>query len=186
MDIQLFARSQFVIATWEGSDSRSCSAITFAHTLSCQKIKSASALVFLHAGSGRFLSPPKGACMLGTRLYNTDSQFWVDHCTRCSCDNSVITCSKETCPVLECPRELQMTLPGRCCPQCSLVEESKASCSYGGRTYKASIPLLFVVVQFYAPRAGNAITDIYCAAREARNRTGEVREKREQYRDLCE
>lgn len=115
-------------------------------------------LFFSYIGSARFLSPPKGACMLGTRLYNTGSQFWVDHCTRCTCDNSVITCSKETCPVLECPREHQMTLSGRCCPQCPLVEESKASCSYGGRTYKASITLLFVVVQFYPPRAGNAIT----------------------------
>ncbi|XP_012224763.1 BMP-binding endothelial regulator protein isoform X2 [Linepithema humile] len=88
-------------------------------------------------GSGRFFPPPRGACMLGTELHSTGSQFSPEPCARCTCHNSVITCSKETCPVLECPRDLQ-TIPhnGRCCRQCPLVEESKASCSYGGRTYK--------------------------------------------------
>ncbi|XP_063974418.1 BMP-binding endothelial regulator protein [Diachasmimorpha longicaudata] len=82
-----------------------------------------------------FFSPPKGACMLGTAVYNSGSQFYVDHCTKCSCTNSAISCVKETCPVLECTSEHQTTLPGRCCPQCPLVEESRASCTYGGRTY---------------------------------------------------
>ncbi|RLU25530.1 hypothetical protein DMN91_001686 [Ooceraea biroi] len=87
-------------------------------------------------GSAKYFSPPKGACMLGTHLYKSGSQFYVDHCTRCTCANSAISCIKETCPVLECPSEHQMTVPGQCCPQCPLVEESKASCSYGGRTYE--------------------------------------------------
>ncbi|XP_018406071.1 PREDICTED: LOW QUALITY PROTEIN: BMP-binding endothelial regulator protein-like [Cyphomyrmex costatus] len=105
-------------------------------------------------GSARFFSPPKGACMLGTGLYTSGSEFYADHCTRCTCVNSAISCMRETCPVLECPREHQVTQLNRCCRQCSLVEESRASCSYGGRTYVASITLLFVVMQSYPSQDG--------------------------------
>lgn len=103
--------------------------------------------IFLCTGSGRFLSPPKGACMLGTAVYNSGTQFYVDECTRCSCANSAISCVKETCPVLECTSEYPTTLPGRCCPpqrRCPLVEESRTSCTYGGRTYGASIFFNFI------------------------------------------
>ncbi|XP_015182767.1 PREDICTED: BMP-binding endothelial regulator protein isoform X1 [Polistes dominula] len=86
-------------------------------------------------GITEFLPPPKGGCILGTTVHNSGSQFYVDECTRCICTNSVISCVRETCPVLECTSEHQTTLPGRCCPQCPLVEESRASCTYGGRTY---------------------------------------------------
>ncbi|XP_057336136.1 BMP-binding endothelial regulator protein isoform X1 [Microplitis mediator] len=87
-------------------------------------------------GSGRYMSPPKGACMLSQAIYNSGSTFYVDQCTRCSCLNSTISCIKETCPVLECTAEHQVTLPGRCCPQCPVVgEETRASCLYGGHTY---------------------------------------------------
>ncbi|XP_043270106.1 BMP-binding endothelial regulator protein isoform X1 [Venturia canescens] len=86
-------------------------------------------------GSRRFLSPPRGACMLGSFVYDSGKQFYEDECTRCTCLNSVVSCARETCPVLECTSEHQTTPPGRCCPQCPLVEESRASCTYGGRTY---------------------------------------------------
>lgn len=79
--------------------------------------------------------------MLGTALHNSGSQFYVDHCTRCTCTNSTVSCIKETCPVLECSSEQQIMAPGRCCPQCPLIEESRASCSYSGITYEASIPI---------------------------------------------
>lgn len=87
-------------------------------------------------GHGRFFSPPKGACMLGKDLHPSGAYFIVDHCTRCSCTNGTIICSKETCPVLKCAREYQTTLPGRCCPKCELIEEIQASCTYGGQTYR--------------------------------------------------
>ncbi|XP_034945608.1 BMP-binding endothelial regulator protein isoform X2 [Chelonus insularis] len=87
------------------------------------------------SGNGRYMLPPKGACILGQAVYNSGSTFYVDHCTRCLCTNSTISCYKETCPILECTNEHQVTLPGRCCPQCPVVEESRASCTYGGRTY---------------------------------------------------
>lgn len=93
----------------------------------------------LITGSGKYFSPPRGACMLGTSLHSNGTTFYQDECTKCSCKNSAINCSKDTCPVLECAREYQTRLPGRCCPQCPLVEESRAACSYGGKTYGASI-----------------------------------------------
>ncbi|XP_011501241.1 PREDICTED: BMP-binding endothelial regulator protein [Ceratosolen solmsi marchali] len=86
-------------------------------------------------GSGKYLLPPRGACMLGTVLHNSGTQFYLDECTRCSCTSSAISCAKETCPVLECNSEYQTKIPGRCCPQCPLVEESRASCTYAGKTY---------------------------------------------------
>ncbi|XP_032689367.1 BMP-binding endothelial regulator protein-like [Odontomachus brunneus] len=82
-------------------------------------------------GSRRFLPPPKGACMVGTMLYTSGKQFYADHCTHCTCTNSSVSCTKETCPVLECPREYQTH--GRCCPQCPIIEESKTSCIYNGK-----------------------------------------------------
>ncbi|KAL6448316.1 hypothetical protein ACFW04_000340 [Cataglyphis niger] len=87
-------------------------------------------------GIGRFLPPPKGACILGTHMIKSGTQFCTDPCTCCTCTNSTLSCVRDTCPVLECPSELQTTLPNRCCPQCPAIQESRASCSYGGRTYQ--------------------------------------------------
>ncbi|PBC32458.1 Kielin/chordin protein [Apis cerana cerana] len=64
-------------------------------------------------GSGRYLSPPKGACTLGTSVYNSGNQFYLDQCTRCTCSNSTVSCVRETCPVHDCPAEHQIALPGR-------------------------------------------------------------------------
>ncbi|XP_043798667.1 BMP-binding endothelial regulator protein [Apis laboriosa] len=86
-------------------------------------------------GSGRYLSPPKGACTLGTSVYNSGNQFYLDQCTRCTCSNSTVSCVRETCPVHDCPAEHQIALPGRCCPQCPEVEEVRPSCTYAGKTY---------------------------------------------------
>lgn len=86
-------------------------------------------------GSGQYLSPPRGACVLGTILYESGAQFLLDECTHCTCTNTSVICTKETCPVLECANEYQTRYPHRCCPECSLIEESRASCSYGGKTY---------------------------------------------------
>lgn len=96
-------------------------------------------VVFSSTGSRRYLSPPKGACMLGTGVYNSGMQFYLDQCTRCSCSNSTVSCVRETCPVHDCPAEHQIALPGRCCPQCPEVEEVRPSCTYAGKTYGASI-----------------------------------------------
>lgn len=77
--------------------------------------------------------------MLGTGIYNSGNQFYLDQCTRCSCSNSTVSCVRETCPVHDCLAEHQIAVPGRCCPQCSEVEEVRRSCTYAGKTYGASI-----------------------------------------------
>ncbi|XP_014213427.1 BMP-binding endothelial regulator protein [Copidosoma floridanum] len=86
-------------------------------------------------GDGNYMSPPRGACMLGARLHNSGSQFQLDKCTHCSCNAGYVSCAKETCPVLECNSEYQIKPKDRCCPMCPLVEESRASCTYAGKTY---------------------------------------------------
>lgn len=100
----------------------------------------------IFAGNGKYMLPPRGACILGNNYYDSGSKFHLDTCTRCSCSNSVISCAKETCPVLECPSEHQTTLPGRCCPQCPVIEESRASCTYGGKTFGASTILVLMFI----------------------------------------
>ncbi|XP_046485972.1 BMP-binding endothelial regulator protein isoform X1 [Neodiprion pinetum] len=87
-------------------------------------------------GKRGFLEPPRGACMLGTRVYPSGTPISPDHCTRCSCMNGTVMCTKETCPVLDCAPEQQKTQQGRCCPQCPIFEDFHSSCSYGGRTYE--------------------------------------------------
>lgn len=86
--------------------------------------------------------------MLGTSIYNSGTNFYIDDDTKCSCIASAITCKRDTCPVLECPIELQTKTPGRRCPQCPLVEESRAACTYAGKTYNASIFLNFILSTF--------------------------------------
>lgn len=102
------------------------------------------------AGFRRFYQLPKGGCMLGQTIYPSGAHFNVDQCTRCSCKNGTVICSKETCPVLECPREVQTTSPGRCCPQCTFPEQFNPACTYGGRTYRASMNgWLFLTYNIY-------------------------------------
>ncbi|OXU23149.1 hypothetical protein TSAR_004599 [Trichomalopsis sarcophagae] len=69
-------------------------------------------------GTGTYLDPPKGACLLGLKLHQSGTQFTVDDCTHCSCENSTVFCQRESCPILSCKREQQKTWPGQCCTQC--------------------------------------------------------------------
>ncbi|XP_031778239.1 BMP-binding endothelial regulator protein isoform X1 [Nasonia vitripennis] len=71
-------------------------------------------------GSGTYVDPPRqGACLLqGLKLHKSGTQFTLDDCTHCSCENSTVFCQRESCPILSCKREQQTTWPGQCCPQC--------------------------------------------------------------------
>lgn len=109
--------------------------------------------------------------MLGTALYNSGNQFYLDQCTRCSCSNSAVSCVRETCPVHDCPAEHQTVLPGRCCPQCPEVEEVRPSCTYAGKTYGASIFFGSLAIAFVSipgrsePRRGipcNDLKNLFC------------------------
>lgn len=87
-------------------------------------------------GFGQLSSTPKDFCRLGADLHEPGAEFSRDECTRCHCRNSTVTCTKETCPVLECPIQLRTRLPGQCCTRCPVIREDQQSCAHEGRSYK--------------------------------------------------
>ena len=44
-----------------------------------------------------------------------------DPCMKCQCSGKRLTCVKKACPVLQCPKKFQETLPGECCPKCTMT-----------------------------------------------------------------
>ncbi|CAB0035537.1 unnamed protein product [Trichogramma brassicae] len=74
-------------------------------------------------GSGKYLDPPNGDCLLDMQVYRNGSHFILDDCTDCRCTDTVLHCSKQSCPVLRCKREHQTITPGYCCPQCKYGTE---------------------------------------------------------------
>ncbi|XP_063216476.1 BMP-binding endothelial regulator protein [Bacillus rossius redtenbacheri] len=88
-------------------------------------------------GSRQSLEPPNGKCMVGYRIHRDAASFHVDQCTSCRCANGTSLCRRTTCPVLDCPLRGQVKTR-HCCPHCDqrLVEELRATCSHGGRTYE--------------------------------------------------
>ncbi|XP_031786921.1 BMP-binding endothelial regulator protein-like isoform X1 [Nasonia vitripennis] len=69
-------------------------------------------------GIGKFIDDKKGGCQFGEKRYRHGTEFVVDACTKCSCNESIIQCKRENCPVLRCKREDREVLPGECCIQC--------------------------------------------------------------------
>ncbi|KAJ8947230.1 hypothetical protein NQ318_001517 [Aromia moschata] len=41
-----------------------------------------------------------------------------DPCLKCRCSGGKMICSKQACPVLQCPQSRQHHPPGECCPRC--------------------------------------------------------------------
>lgn len=82
------------------------------------------------------LSVP-GKCILGKNLYNNGEKFSTYGCSNCICNNGTLHCRRTTCPVLECPIELQMLPePGACCKKCPEVSELQSVCVYNQTTYQ--------------------------------------------------
>lgn len=75
------------------------------------------------AGSGQYSDLPKAACLLRTEVHHSGTQFTMDYCTHCACENSTMHCEKKSCPVLLCKPEHQKLLPGLCCAQCTEIDE---------------------------------------------------------------
>lgn len=87
-------------------------------------------------GSRELITPPGERCFLNGFLYTTGMERNLDHCTACTCHQSYITCQRTTCPVLNCPREDQLTPEAECCPVCVKKQYSgKAeNCTIHGMT----------------------------------------------------
>ncbi|XP_049866631.1 BMP-binding endothelial regulator protein-like [Pectinophora gossypiella] len=83
--------------------------------------------------SGIMMSKP---CIIGKDYHAHGSPFRVDPCTDCTCLNGTAVCTRHTCPVLTCGARALPPAPGKCCPECPQVEEAKAACVIGGKTYQ--------------------------------------------------
>lgn len=97
------------------------------------------------SGSRRLMEPPKGSCLLGRELHPAGQTFHEDRCTVCSCLNGTSVCRRSVCPVLTCPSDRQIHLPGRCCPQCPLVLPVNTSCIVGGKSYKVFMSIYLIL-----------------------------------------
>lgn len=42
-----------------------------------------------------------------------------DSCVKCTCQKNGMTCSKNACPVLQCPPSMTVLDEGACCPRCN-------------------------------------------------------------------
>ncbi|OWF51557.1 BMP-binding endothelial regulator protein-like [Mizuhopecten yessoensis] len=60
------------------------------------------------------------SCQYDGKTYNEGDVFPLstDLCTKCSCKNGTVSCEKETCPVLNCPKNVIWQPPGSCCKVC--------------------------------------------------------------------
>ncbi|RVE54856.1 hypothetical protein evm_000623 [Chilo suppressalis] len=83
--------------------------------------------------SGTMMAKP---CIIGKEYHGHLSAFRVDPCTDCTCMNGTAVCTRHTCPVLTCGARALPPQPGKCCPECPQVEEAKAACIIGGKTYQ--------------------------------------------------
>ncbi|XP_047020997.1 BMP-binding endothelial regulator protein-like [Helicoverpa zea] len=96
----------------------------------------------LHPTSEKIL-PNSGSttmkpCIIGNKyhVHALDRPFRVDPCTDCTCLNGTAVCTRHTCPVLTCGARALPPPPGKCCPECPQVEEAKAACVIGRKTYQ--------------------------------------------------
>lgn len=83
--------------------------------------------------SGTMLMKP---CIIGKEYHAHSKPFRVDPCTDCTCLNGTAVCTRHTCPVLTCGARALPPAPGKCCPECPQVEEAKAACVIGRKTYQ--------------------------------------------------
>lgn len=80
----------------------------------------------------------RGKCILGRVMHTDGEKFTTPDCAHCACQNGTIFCKRHTCPVLECPLELQIgpEEPGVCCKKCPEVAELTSVCVYNKTTYQ--------------------------------------------------
>ncbi|XP_055613813.1 BMP-binding endothelial regulator protein [Uranotaenia lowii] len=65
-------------------------------------------------------------CQLNGQQVTGEATLSEDPCVKCTCDGRKLTCTKKSCPVLQCPITKQYRLPGECCARCKdRLEEMK-------------------------------------------------------------
>ncbi|XP_059614066.1 BMP-binding endothelial regulator protein [Phlebotomus argentipes] len=78
-----------------------------------------------------------GKCFLGKGTQPDKTKFEADPCSPCVCTNGTSICRRTTCPVLECPPEMQYQKPDSCCPSCPPpTMELQSVCSHNGTVYQ--------------------------------------------------
>lgn len=92
--------------------------------------------------SRKLMDPPRGACLLGDKITPSGQQINPDRCTQCTCANSTVVCTRETCPPLDCPVEKQTFLShDQCCPRCPRAPNKSETCKDNGKIYMVSVNL---------------------------------------------
>ncbi|XP_055687779.1 BMP-binding endothelial regulator protein [Lutzomyia longipalpis] len=78
-----------------------------------------------------------GKCILGKGFHTDKKKFEADPCSPCICTNGTSICRRTTCPVLECPPEMQYQEPDSCCPTCPPpTMELHSVCTHNGTVYQ--------------------------------------------------
>ncbi|XP_039525325.1 thrombospondin-1-like [Pimephales promelas] len=66
----------------------------------------------------------KGVCLHNGIVYGDRSEWTVDSCTHCTCQNSATVCREISCPLMPCANA---TVPdGECCPRCGTPSDAGA------------------------------------------------------------
>ncbi|XP_056092704.1 thrombospondin-1-like [Rhinichthys klamathensis goyatoka] len=66
----------------------------------------------------------KGVCLHNGIVYGDKSEWTVDSCTHCTCQNSATVCREISCPLMPCANA---TVPdGECCPRCGTPSDAGA------------------------------------------------------------
>ena len=86
---------------------------------------------FCLTGTKDLFHVPGGKCFILPRLFKNGQTRNMDSCTTCTCNNSFITCQKETCEPLLCAKQYQVHPPDQCCPVCKVSARDKV-CKVNG------------------------------------------------------
>nr|CAD7406722.1 unnamed protein product [Timema cristinae] len=93
--------------------------------------------------SGDILQNVETGCRINGQEVAREKEVTIpeDPCLKCHCENGLMTCTKEACPVLHCPKERIVSVLGECCQQCNgsrrLIEPPKGSCMLGSAIHLA-------------------------------------------------
>ncbi|XP_035225670.1 BMP-binding endothelial regulator protein-like isoform X2 [Stegodyphus dumicola] len=74
-----------------------------------------------------------GRCLFRGELVKSGDVFQQDACTTCVCNDTTISCTRKSCPPLDCWPEHQVKYDEECCARCRDPEEKRAVCMVNGK-----------------------------------------------------